>query len=66
MAERPNIPLSQFRSRVEQSSDTHRSTVTPHTDRLEPEHRQGRMTPAERQASVDRAAAELLRASGGA
>jgi hypothetical protein len=66
MAERPNIPLSQFRSRVEESSETHRSTVVPRTEQLNPEHRQGRMTPAERQASVDRAAAELLRASGGA
>ena len=66
MAERPNLPLSQFRSRVESSSDTHRSTVTPRTDQLNPEHRQGRMTPDERSRIVNEEAAKLRRALDGA
>lgn len=66
MPERPNIPLSQFTSRVMESSETHRSTVTPQTSEVHYEHAQGRMTPQERQASVDRAAAELRRAVDGA
>jgi hypothetical protein len=66
MPERPNLDLGQFTRGIERSSEHHRSVIAPQTNEVHREHAQGRMTSQERQASVDRAAAELRRAVDGA
>jgi len=63
MAERPNIPLSQFTKRIEESSENHRSTISPRDNEI---HKGGRMNDAERQRVVQESAAIIKRAVDGA
>jgi hypothetical protein len=69
MPEKPNLDLSQFRNRVNESSELHKSTVGPR-DEIRPDgklriHKDG-FDPDEKQRIVEREAAELRRALGGA
>ena len=64
MPEHPD--LNRFRQRVQESSENHRSTVTPQTNEIHRDHVQGRMTSDERRRVEDQAAAEIRRAMGNA